>query len=164
MEDLSPNNKIHEIGLQSEVIESEPINDGKSLNVHDNIETPKPKVVPVEKKEELEPIFAKKLKKTATVKSKIDDRKLESVELKHHEFEPCPQENNPEKPGNLTLGIPLQYKDDKKCDTERKESIKKVKKKQIKTKQTKEANEIVADATDETISEKEVDIVAPTDN
>ena len=48
---------------------------------------------PVEKKEEEVPAFAgMKLKKSERVQRKWDDDKMETVDLKHHEFEKIPQE------------------------------------------------------------------------
>ena len=48
---------------------------------------------PIEKKEEEVPSFAgMKLKKSERVQRKWDDDKMETVDLKHHEFEKIPQE------------------------------------------------------------------------
>lgn len=48
---------------------------------------------PVAKKEEEVPAFAgMKLKKSERVQRKWDDDKMETVDLKHHEFEKVPQE------------------------------------------------------------------------
>merc|ERR1712106_926806 len=79
-------------------------------------------------KTEQEPIFVKKLKKTETVKLKIDENKMESVELKHHDFEPCPQDNNNEELSKLSVGEPLQYTDETQKSEGEKESTKKLKK------------------------------------
>ena len=43
--------------------------------------------------EEEKPAFAVKLKKAETVKRTWDDGGLETVDLKHHEFERAPQEH-----------------------------------------------------------------------
>ena len=44
-------------------------------------------------KEEEQPAFAGfKLKKAETIKRQFDEQKLETVDLKHHEFEKLPQE------------------------------------------------------------------------
>merc|ERR1712226_1577488 len=52
---------------------------------------------PIEKKEEEAPGFAgMKLKKAERVQRKWDDDKMESVDLKHHEFEKEPLEEGPE--------------------------------------------------------------------
>ena len=48
---------------------------------------------PLEKKEEEVPAFAgMKLKKSERVQRKFDDNKMETVDLKHHEFEKEPLE------------------------------------------------------------------------
>ena len=48
---------------------------------------------PIAKKEEETPAFAgMKLKKSERVQRKWDDDKMETVDLKHHEFEKVPQE------------------------------------------------------------------------
>merc|ERR1712080_649195 len=53
------------------------------------------KVIP---KEEEQPAFAgMKLKKSSTVKRDWDDGGLEKVDLKHHEFEKTPEEEQPER-------------------------------------------------------------------
>merc|ERR1712045_685154 len=52
---------------------------------------------PIAKKEEETPAFAgMKLKKSERVQRKWDDDKMETVDLKHHEFEKIPQEEGPE--------------------------------------------------------------------
>jgi hypothetical protein len=52
---------------------------------------------PLEKKEEEVPAFAgMKLKKSERVQRKIDGPKMETVDLKHHEFEKLPLEESPE--------------------------------------------------------------------
>merc|ERR1711981_1149325 len=52
---------------------------------------------PLEKKEEEVPAFAgMKLKKSERVQRKWDDDKMETVDLKHHEFEKVPLEEGPE--------------------------------------------------------------------
>merc|ERR1712083_1008666 len=52
---------------------------------------------PIEKKEEEAPGFAgMKLKKAERVQRKWDDDKMETVDLKHHEFEKEPLEEGPE--------------------------------------------------------------------
>merc|ERR1712156_933509 len=52
---------------------------------------------PIAKKEEETPAFAgMKLKKSERVQRKWDDDKMETVDLKHHEFEKVPQEEGPE--------------------------------------------------------------------
>ena len=50
---------------------------------------------PLEKKEEEVPAFAgMKLKKSERVQRKIDGPKMETVDLKHHEFEKLPLEES----------------------------------------------------------------------
>merc|ERR1712073_159346 len=81
------------------------------------------------KKDEYEKLpFGAKLRKTETVKRKIDETKMETVQLKNHKFEVKPQETDVEKTSNIILGKALASLDeDKKTDKKRK--IKKQKKK-----------------------------------
>merc|ERR1711953_478903 len=83
----------------------------------------------LKKKDESEKLpFGAKLRKTETVKRKIDETKMETVQLKNHKFEVKPQETDVEKTSNIILGKPLASLDeDKKTDKKRK--IKKQKKK-----------------------------------
>merc|ERR1712223_1155786 len=83
----------------------------------------------LKKKDESEKLpFGAKLRKTETVKRKIDETKMEIVQLKNHKFEVKPQETDVEKTSNIILGKPLASLDeDKKTDKKRK--IKKQKKK-----------------------------------
>ena len=64
---------------------------------------------PVTKQKAEEPeIFSKsRLKKAETVKREVDGPKMETVDLKHHEFENEPQDTIPEEKTNLKLGKPI---------------------------------------------------------
>ena len=80
------------------------------------------KVTP--KKEEEEPAFAGfKLKKASQVKRKFDEPEMEKVELKHHEFEKLPQEEEAEKATTVILSEPIE---DKEVDLKKRKKKKKV--------------------------------------
>lgn len=70
-----------------------------------------------------------KLKKASRVKREWDDDKLETVELKHHEFEQLPLEEEPEKMTTVVMSEPIL---DIKPEKEEKEKKKKKKKKVLK--------------------------------
>merc|ERR1712228_153658 len=64
-------------------------------------------------KEEEQPAFAGfKLKKAETVKRQWDDGGLENVNLKHHEFEKAPEEEQPERDSEVLLSEGMPEKDD----------------------------------------------------
>merc|ERR1712183_824353 len=70
------------------------------------------KVIP---KEEEQPAFAgMKLKKSSTVKRDWDDGGLEKVDLKHHEFEKTPEEEQPERGTGIEMTEALPDDDAKK--------------------------------------------------
>merc|ERR1712012_865370 len=103
---------------------------GKSLDNKEN----KKEVTKEKLKEEDGNIFGKKLRKTETVKQKIEETQLEKVHLKHHEFEVKPQDVSEEQVGSICLGEPILEKTDKtKADIKPKDS-KKLKKKKPKEK------------------------------
>ena len=81
-------------------------------------ETPK-------KEEEPAAPFAMKLRKASQVKRSWDDDKMETVELKHHEFEKIPQEETPEKSTEVIMSEPIPDKD--AIDKDKKKKKKKVK-------------------------------------
>merc|ERR1712228_207396 len=100
---------------------------------------PKKKVSrPVQKeepKEEEESPFGKiKLKKAGRVQRTWDEPTMETVDLKHHEFEKPPQDPEPEGKSTVKLGISLE------CDLDDKEEKPKKKKKKQK-KETEEESE-----------------------
>merc|ERR1711881_252831 len=67
---------------------------------------------PIQKEEE-QPAFAGfKLKKAETVKRQWDDGGLENVNLKHHEFEKPPQDEQPERNTEVLLSQSIPDKDD----------------------------------------------------
>merc|ERR1712106_12832 len=128
--------------------------DTKRVQIQDTDMKAKLKKVSMEKpdsskkpeKIEQEPIFAKKLKKTETVKIKLKETKLESVQLKHHEFEQNPQDNSNEQPSSIIVSEPLQYTDDDGKNKDGKEKEKKQKKRQIKKIVKKKEEEITDSA------------------
>merc|ERR1712223_845502 len=77
------------------------------------------KVIP---KEEEQPAFAgMKLKKSSTVKRDWDDGGLEKVDLKHHEFEKTPEEEQPERGTGIEMTEALPDDDAKKGKKKKKE-------------------------------------------
>merc|ERR1711997_1132283 len=72
---------------------------------------PKEKDVKTEeekKKDENEKMpFGAKLRKTETVKREIKEAKLETVQLKHHQFEVTPKDTDLEQTTGIILGEPL---------------------------------------------------------
>jgi len=130
----SANERMHEIESQTEVTPNHET--PKEIKLPEKEETNEEKILickkescQIEEKKEAEEILSKKLKKTVPIQRKIEESKLESVELKHHDFEPCPQENIDEKSNKLCIGVPLQYTDDTDNATENKKTYKKTKKK-----------------------------------
>merc|ERR1712123_246051 len=90
---------------------------------------PKKKVsrqIPKEEPKEEDNPFAMKLKKTERVQRTWDDGGLESVDLKHHEFEQPPQDPESEGKSTVKLGKALE------CDLDDKEEKPKKKKKKQK--------------------------------
>ena len=68
--------------------------------------------------------FAMKLRKASQVKRSWEDDKMETVELKHHEFEKVPQEETPEKSTEVIMSEPIPDKD--ALDKDKKKKKKKV--------------------------------------
>ena len=68
--------------------------------------------------------FAMKLRKASQVKRSWEDDKMETVELKHHEFEKVPQEETPEKSTEVIMSEPIPDKD--AIDKDKKKKKKKV--------------------------------------
>ena len=66
-----------------------------------------------------------KLRKASQVKRTWDDDKMETVDLKHHEFEKVPQEETPEKSSEVIMSEPIPDKDT--IDKDKKKKKKKVK-------------------------------------
>merc|ERR1712032_150788 len=73
-----------------------------------------------EPKEEESPFGKIKLKKAETVKRTWDDPGMETVDLKHHEFERAPQEEEPEGQTSVKLGNVIEDDDDKEEKTKKK--------------------------------------------
>merc|ERR1712066_1046222 len=62
----------------------------------------------LKKQEESEKLpFRAKLRKTETIPRKIEKAKMETVQLKHHEFEVGPKETDVEQISSIILGEPL---------------------------------------------------------
>merc|ERR1740128_1609995 len=74
-----------------------------------------------------------KLKKAETVKRTWEDQGMETVDLKHHEFERPPQDEEPEGQSSVTLGTPFDT-----GDTADKPAKKKKKKKAAAKEETSE--------------------------
>merc|ERR1712098_702762 len=95
-----------------------------------------------EPKEEESPFGAIKLKKAERVQRTWDDAGLETVELKHHEFERPPQDPTSEGKSTVKLGKALE------CDIDDKEEKpKKKKKKQKKDEEPEEEEEMEEEPT-----------------
>ena len=72
--------------------------------------------------------FGKKLRKAETVKRNIEQPKLEEVQLKHHAFELKPKDVLNEEKGSVRLGMPLKSIKDNEEETNKKSSKRKKKK------------------------------------
>ena len=83
------------------------------------------KVTPKKSVEEEQPAFGFKLKKASTVKRNWQDDKMETVELKHHEFEKLPQEEDVELTTTVVLSEPIEAIDKEKEEKEKKKKKKK---------------------------------------
>merc|ERR1711915_405828 len=73
-----------------------------------------------------------KLRKTETTKIKIEESKIEPIDLKHQVFEQNPQDHANEGKSKISLNVQLQYSDGEKCSTDKVESKKLAKKKKAK--------------------------------
>ena len=83
----------------------------------------KPKPDIAKQKEDVESLlFGKKLRKTETVKSKVEETRLELPKLKHHEFENVPKDTSNEEVTIIKLSEEILSRDEK-------EMVKKVKRK-----------------------------------
>ena len=97
------------------------------------------------KREEEEKLpFKAKLRKTETVKREIEESKIETVQLKHHQFEIQPKDTDVEQTTGIILGEPLVPLDEyeetlKKTDDSKGEKKRKIKKPKTKTPETKES-------------------------
>ena len=69
------------------------------------------KITPKAAEEAPPPFAGMKLKKSSQVKRNWDDDKLETVELKHHEFEKLPQAETPEKTTTVVMSEPMEDDD-----------------------------------------------------
>ena len=67
-----------------------------------------------------------KLKKSSRVKRTWEDDKMETVELKHHEFEQLPEEETPEMSTTVVLSEPIPDKEVDMKDKDKKKKKKKV--------------------------------------
>ena len=86
-------------------------------------------VTPKKEEEPEQPAFAgMKLKKSSRVKRTWEDDKMETVDLKHHEFEQLPLEEEAEKATTVVLSEPIKDRD-ADADDEEKEKKKRKKKK-----------------------------------
>jgi len=85
-------------------------------------------VTPKKAEPEEEPAFAgMKLKKSSRVQRTWQDDKLQTVELKHHEFEQLPLEEEPELGTTVVMSEPIEKPEDA-ADEEAKKKKKKKKK------------------------------------
>jgi len=72
---------------------------------------------PLSEVEEEKPAFLKiSLRKGEIVKSTIEKSKIESIHLKHHEFERNPQDSERERVSNIRLGKHLHFYEDRKFE------------------------------------------------
>jgi len=75
------------------------------------------KMEPLSEVEEEKPAFLKiSLRKGEIVKSTIEKSKIESIHLKHHEFERNPQDSERERVSNIRLGKHLHFYEDRKLE------------------------------------------------
>merc|ERR1712123_435315 len=84
------------------------------------------------KKDEEKSAFPVKLKKAEPIRRQITEPKLETVQLKHHEFENQPQEPAAEHPTGIRLTVALKQMNEE-TDDKVKSKKKVLKKKQKKT-------------------------------
>lgn len=85
------------------------------------------KITPAKEEEEEAPAFAGiKLKKTSQVKRTWEEEGLETVELKHHEFEIHPEKEVAENETTVVLSTPLDYD-----EADKGQKVKKKKKKKV---------------------------------
>ena len=104
---------------------------------------PKPEIKP-----EADGTFAVKLKKSGVVKRQIEDAKLETVKLKHHEFENEPQMPADEGTTSVTMKTALE-------DFDKKDTKKKVKKTIKNNKKTKVDEPSQVDSDSESVAPEE---------
>merc|ERR1712187_1065113 len=100
----------------------------------------------LKKKDETEKLpFGAKLRKTETIKREIKEAKMETVQLKHHEFEVTPRDADSEQTTGIILHEPLVSLDEGGADKkgEKKRKIKKQKKKDTEPKEPVVADEVV---------------------
>merc|ERR1711874_248381 len=121
-------------------VEKKPVEPEPEPEPEPAFKLPKKKVsrqIPKEEpKEEESPFGAIKLKKAERVQRTWDDAGLETVDLKHHEFERPPQDPESEGKSTVKLGKALE------CDLdEKEEKTKKKKKKQKKDEEPEEEEE-----------------------
>merc|ERR1711953_635790 len=105
------------------------------------------------KKDETLP-FGSKLRKTETVKREIKEAKMETVQLKHHQFEVQPRETDLEQTTGVILGEPLVSLDEgreavKKADDNKGEKKRKIKKQKKRDTESKEP--VVIEVLDEVV-------------
>merc|ERR1711915_397165 len=136
LDKIKPNEKLKEL---PEEVASEEIDDilKQPGNVQDELSkkigTKDDKIKQnVTDKMSIEPAYQIKLRKTETTKIKIEESKIEPIDLKHHVFEQNPQDHANEGKSKISLNVQLQYSDDEKCSTDKVESKKLAKKKKAK--------------------------------
>ena len=145
----------------TKMTETEPV----EQKPHDEALKPKKKIsVPrkeTPKEEEPAAPFAVKLRKSSQVKRSWEEDKLETVELKHHEFEKRPQEEIPEREGMVvaTEALKQEASEFEQLEVQKKlKSKKKIKPKAVPKHEADESKELVEQAPDEPM---EVDSVEP---
>merc|ERR1712123_535271 len=108
------------------------------------------------KKDEEKSAFPVKLKKAEPIRRSITEHKLETVQLKHHEFENQPQEPAEENLSSIRLSTALKQRDEENNDKVK--SKKKVlKKKQKKTPEIESDSETQSRASTPTRINSEID-------
>merc|ERR1711933_652277 len=99
-------------------VEKKPVEPEPEPEPEPAFKLPKKKVsrqIPKEEpKEEESPFGAIKLKKAERVKRTWEDQGMESVDLKHHEFEKAPQDVEPEGLSSVKLGKLIECESDEK--------------------------------------------------
>ena len=81
------------------------------------------KITPKAAEEAPPPFAGMKLKKSSQVKRTWNDDKMETVDLKHHEFEKIPQVETPEKGTTVVMTDPLPDDDDKDKKKKKKKKV-----------------------------------------
>merc|ERR1712203_735551 len=97
--------------------------------------------------------FGAKLRKTETVKREIDEAKLETVQLKHHQFEVQPRDADDEQTTGIVLREPLVSLDEDGDALNKGEKKRKIKKQKKRDDEPKEP--VVAETIDDVVPSNE---------